>query len=342
MKQATEVTFLRQDEPIEEYGRALYAVSRSVVRALLDQLGPTELSVVNCDRADVTMEQLGFVVRPSRDKGLRGDGFEWAVHEAIVGGEPKVLEPLSAAMGRASPKLRDEAPTSLLFGYERARYLGFLDAIVENAGERAKLLPDGSGRPFAFDNWVPVAAQGKAAEPFLPSRLQQVWKTDLFLGVEGDDGIARYLAATIKSNFEQLEDGNGLRIAVVPEHPSMKKVPRRVGGLHLAVLPDPDGFMLMFNDAYQAVGRALCKIGRQEIPDYWRTPSAKAIRVQEQLEKYAKVKVTEVENALNEAARQKLVTADHQLLSVAAPNWLHMTERALKIVAPKPRFEKLD
>jgi hypothetical protein len=313
-----------------------------VVRALLDQLGPTELAVVNCDRADVTMEQLGFVVRPSRDKGLRGDGFEWAVHEAVLGREPKVVEPLAAAMGRASRKLREAEPTSLLFGCERARYLGFLEAIVDNAGERAVLLPDGSGRPFAFDNWVPKAAQGKAAEALLPDRLRQVWKTDLFLGVQGDDGISRYAAATIKSNYGRLEDGKGLRVGVIPEHPSMKRTPRQFGGLHLAVLPDPNGFMLVFNDAYQAVGRALCKIGRQQIPDYWRTPSAKAVRVQEQLEAFGKAKVIDVEGALDEAARQKLVTSDHQLLSVEAPDWLHMTERAIKVVAPKPRFEKLD
>lgn len=33
-----EVTFLTQQEPIDELGRALYAVTRSIVRALLDQL----------------------------------------------------------------------------------------------------------------------------------------------------------------------------------------------------------------------------------------------------------------------------------------------------------------
>jgi hypothetical protein len=117
----SEVTFLRQDEPIEEYGRALYAVCRSVVRALLDQLGPDELLDLNCDRGDVTLRQLGRVVRLTRDQGMRGDGFEWAVHEAIMGGEPKVLDPVSAAMGKASRTLRDGVPTSLLFGYERAR-----------------------------------------------------------------------------------------------------------------------------------------------------------------------------------------------------------------------------
>ncbi|HET6707280.1 hypothetical protein, partial [Amycolatopsis sp.] len=82
-----EVTFLGQAEPVDEYGRALYAVSRSVLRALLDQLGQDDLLDLNCDRHEVTLRQLAKVARLHRDKGMRGDGFEWAVHEAIVGGE---------------------------------------------------------------------------------------------------------------------------------------------------------------------------------------------------------------------------------------------------------------
>jgi hypothetical protein len=339
MSEKSEVTFLRQDEPIEEYGRALYAVCRSVVRALLDQLGPDELLDLNSDREDVTLRQLGRVVRLTRDKGMRGDGFEWAVHEAIMGGEPKVLDPVSAAIGKASPTLKSGVPTSLLFGYERARYLGFLDAVVEDAGDLAKLLPDGSGRPFAFGTWVPIAARGKTAESYLAPRIQQVWKTDLFLGVEDAN---RYAAATIKSNWHHLEDGRGLRVGIVPEAKDLRPGYRRWKGLHLAVLPDPDGFMGLFNDGYQAVGRAMCTLGKQEPPDYWTKPSAKAQRIQDQLEKYATAKVVDVEDALNEAAQQALLASDHQLLSVAAPEWLHMTERAVKVVAPKPRFEKLD
>jgi hypothetical protein len=340
--QKSEVTFLQQEAPIEEYGRALYAVCRSVLRALLDQLGPDELLDLNSDHTDVTMRQLARVVRLTRDKGMRGDGFEWAVHEAIMGGEPKVLDPVSAALAKASRTLKEGHPTSLLFGYERARYLGFLDAIVEDAGERAKLLPDGSGRPFAFGNWVPIAARGKPAERMLAAiapRIQHVWKTDLFLSVEESD---RYAAATIKSNWRQLEDGFGLRVGIVPEAKDLRPGYRRWKGLHLAVLPDPDGFMGLFNDGYQAVGRAMCALGKQEPPDYWTKPSAKAQRAQSQLEKFPTAKVSDVEGALDEAAQQDLVTADHRLVSVEAPDWLHMTERAVKIVAPKPRFEKLD
>ena len=90
----------------------------------------------------------------------------------------------------------------------------FLDAVIQNAGKTAVLPPDGSGRPFAFGPWVIVAARGSKAEADLAARIRMVWKTDLFLTVEGS---SRYAAATIKSNWTQLEDGPGLRIAIVPE-----------------------------------------------------------------------------------------------------------------------------
>jgi hypothetical protein len=336
-----DVTFLSQQEPVDEYGRALYAVARSVLRALLDQLGPDDLTDLNSIRADVTLRQLAKVARLDRDKGMRGDGFEWAVHEAIVGGEPMVVDPIAQAMGRVSKTLKTGAqPTSLLFGHERAKYLGFLDAVVEDAGDQALLLPDGSGRPFAFGTWVPVAAQGHGAEHLLSPRIQQVWKTDLFLGTQND---LHYAAATIKSNWKELEDGAGLRLGIVPEASDLKAGYRRHLSLHLAVLPDPNGFMGLFNDAYEAVGRAICALGKQQPPPYWSKPSAKAQRVQEQLTKYPTAKVLDIEGALNDAAQQELIAVTHKLVSVEAPGWLHMEERKqTPIIAPRPRFEPLD
>src|SRR5438552_3222635 len=89
------VTFLQQAAPIDEYGRALYAVARSIVRALLDQVGPEDLGDLNVNRDEVTLRQLAKVARLERDKGMRGDGFEWAIHEAVAGGESLVTDHVS-------------------------------------------------------------------------------------------------------------------------------------------------------------------------------------------------------------------------------------------------------
>ncbi|MFD4766634.1 hypothetical protein [Streptomyces niveus] len=199
---------MSQAEPVDECGRALYAVSRSILRAHFDELSQADLEDLNCDRVDVTFRQLAKLARLHRDKGSSGDGFEWAVHEAIVGGEPRVVDLVGETLKKVSPRsFADmDRPTSLMFGHERARHLGFAEAVVNNASGDAVLLPDGSGRPFVFGSWVPIAARGVAAEPQLRERIKKVWKTDLFLS---STAKMRFAAATIKSNWHQLEDGTG-------------------------------------------------------------------------------------------------------------------------------------
>jgi hypothetical protein len=340
---AAHVTFIEQNAPIDEYGRALYAVSRSVLRALIDSISNEDLTDLNTPLADIRMRQLAKVARLERDKGMRGDGFEWAVHEAILGKEPSVINPVSEALRRASKYVKDAAPTSLLFGQERAKYLGFLDAVVDDAGTDSYLLPQGSGKPFKFGPWVSLAAQGHTAEHLLNERIKKIWKTDLFLSAQDDP---RYFAATIKSNFGQLEGGQGLRVGIVPESTHFQNSCgvrySQQHGLWVVTLADPNGFMGLFNDAYHSVARAICTLGKQALPPYFVKPSAKAQKVQEQLEKYPDAKASEIEEALNEAAQQDLVASTHKLVGVNAPGWLHVKAMAPKIISPKPKFIKLD
>ncbi len=338
-----DVTFLTQKQPVDEYGRALYAVGRSVIRALLDSLSQQDLVDLNVDRIDVTYRQLAHYARLERDKGMRGDGFEWAVHEAITGGEPRVTEPVARALSRISPKFKGaEMTSSLMFGYERAKYLGFLDAVVQDAGEDAVLLPDGQGRPFKFQSdWLIHAARGEAAEPLLGHRIRKVWKSDLFIS---DQHARRYTAATVKSNHALLQGGPGLRLGIVPAATTLAAGTRydSTRGLWLAVLPDPDGFMGLYNDAYWAVAQSIYTVGKHERPPYYMKPSVKGLLMSEQLEKYPTAKVSDIEDALNEAAQQGLVTVEHELVSVEAPEWLHINELRTKVIAPRPSFVPLD
>jgi hypothetical protein len=64
--------------------------------------------------------------------------------------------------------------------------------VDEAGGDSAYLLAQGSGRPFQFARHIQTAAQGKVAEPILPERIRQIWKTDLFLSTISD---SRNLAA---------------------------------------------------------------------------------------------------------------------------------------------------
>jgi len=313
------------------------------MRAQLDQLTQEDLEDLDRDRVDVTLRQLAKLARLDRDKGMRGDGFEWAVHEAVIGQEPTVIEPVADAMGRASKKFKTmDMPTSLLFGYERAKYLGFLDAIVENADSQAVLLPDGSrGRPFLFDGpWMRHAARGQLAEHLLAARIGKVWKTDLFLS---DEARHRHVAATIKSNHQQLESGPGLRLGIVPEAKDLRAGVRYRNGLWLVVLPDPNGFMGLFNDAYESVAEAVLKLGRHNRGHYYYyNPTPQGQRIKEQLIGYGNVKVVDIEDALNQAAQQDLLGVENRLVPVDAPPWLHLNAARTPVLAPKPSFEKLD
>lgn len=341
MPDKPQVSFLVQGDPPDEYGRALYAVCRSIVRALLDQLGAAELEIVQADRKDIQLKQLAYIARLDRDKGMRGDGFEWAVHEALMGNESRVTDLVGAGLARASRNFSNESPTSVMFGYERAKHLGFLDAVVDEAGTSARLLPDGRGRPFAFGPWVRVAAAGPAAESGLGTRIEKIWKTDLFL----TDHIGeRYVAATVKSQWRDLEGGAGLRLAIVPEAKDLKSGISfdSKHGLWRIALPDPDGFMGLFNDAYAAVAEAIYTLGKHTQSKYWAKPSAKAQKIQDQLIKAGDATVLEVEDALNDAAQQNLVSVSEQLVPVQAPGWLHLGKAAPKILAPKPRFMSVD
>ncbi len=336
-----QVAFIEQLEPVDEYGRALYAVARSILRAFLDQLGTEDfVDLGETDKKKITLRQLSKIARLDRDKGQRGDGFEWAVHEAIVGGEPRVTEILVDTLHRTAKRMsKIKKPTSVMFGHERAKYLGFLSAVIKQAGFGAVLLPDGQGHPFDFGPWVAMAAGGHSSEKFLKERIKKIWKTDLFVGNEES---SQYIATTIKSNWHQLEAGAGLRVGIVPEAPDLKAgIVRHQNGLYLAVLPDPNGFMGVFNDAYAAVAAAVCKLGRHDPSPYFLKPTAKGRRLQDQLEKYGTATVIDIEGALNEAAQQNLVGIKHQLVSVEAPKWLHMTEKPTSVVAPRPKFEPL-
>lgn len=339
----TKVTFIEQTEPVTERGRAMYAIARSIVRAHIDSLSDEDLEDLNTQLQDVTLRQLSKLARIERDKGIKGDGFEWAVHEAIVGGEPSVTNAIAAATRKASKFVPDREPNSILFGQERAKYLGFLDAVVSDAGKASFLLPQGNGRPYRFDKWVSVAAQGHLSEDNLEARIKKIWKTDVFLSAKDD---VRHLAATIKSNYALLEGGEGLRIGIVPaskERLSAKQVewdPKTK--LWVVTLPDPNGFMGLFNDAYHAVSRAILRMGKQPQLPYYIKPSPEAQKIEDQLVKFKAARAIDVEHELDNAAKQQFVKQSHQLVGVNAPDWLHMKQMATKVISPKPSFVKLD
>jgi hypothetical protein len=73
-----------------------------------------------------------------------------------------------------------------------------------------------------------------------------------------------------------------------------------------------------------------------------KSPPRSGQRLQQQLEGYGNAKVTEIEDALNDAAQEDLIGVETRLVSVDAPPWLHLNAVRTPVIAPKPTFAPLD
>lgn len=85
------ITFIEQDDPVDEYGRALYAVARSILRALIDSMTDDDLTDINTPLDRVTLRQLARLARIDRDKGMRGDGLNGRFTKQSKAVSPKLL-----------------------------------------------------------------------------------------------------------------------------------------------------------------------------------------------------------------------------------------------------------
>ena len=88
--------------------------------------------------------------------------------------------------------------------------------------------------------------------------------------------------------------------------------------------------------------RQLAKLARLDRGDYFYKPTPTGQRLQQQLDGYGNAKVIEIEDALNEAAQQRLIGVDTRLVSVDAPPWLHLNAVRTSVIVPEPTFAPLD
>lgn len=217
----------------------------------------------------MSLFMLGTVYQ--HDTGQHGDSFEWAVHEAIAAGEWSLQQYVADALARCG--IRTSQPTSILFGAERARHLGYLDLISEQAGDRAHLRVPTQGRPPLLTKFLPIAASGARRASDLPSSLMALGKADLLLGCAETQA---FVAATVKVNPSALEDGPGLRIGITPESPRMPHGvymhPRK--NLTVISIPRVRGFVESFYKAELMVRQVLSR--RVRTPSDLQVPDADA------------------------------------------------------------------
>ncbi|MFC5736194.1 hypothetical protein [Sinirhodobacter huangdaonensis] len=199
--------------------------------------------------------KLKMLPRLYRDgAGDCGICFEYAVHEAIKENDPRVMSRIEDALKicKISPHGDTE---SILFGLEKNGKLGLIDTANELLTDDSQLLYGKQGRPAKLKrhiNTISGAFKNRKTRPSLPTSINGLWKTDLFVG---SPSVDNWIGTSVKINPKQLEGANGLRVGIVPIRAGQTDKVRRDETKNLVICPlhhDHD-FMQAFYEAWRII-----------------------------------------------------------------------------------------
>lgn len=187
-----------------------------------------------------------------------GDGdcgicFEYAVHDALTGGDPRVVERIADAAKLC--KVQGRIPQSLLFGLEKTGSQQLIDTANEVLTEESSLLYGTAGRPVKLRkhlNQLAGTFRNRRTNLALPYSIRGLWKADLFVGYSDTE---KWLATSVKINPTQLEEAAGLRIGIVPVRQGRTDKVKRDETKNLVICPLPHDadFMQTFYEGWRIV-----------------------------------------------------------------------------------------
>ncbi|MHB8940861.1 MAG: hypothetical protein ACYC7K_05570 [Desulfobacteria bacterium] len=237
-----------QINPVEDEVSALVAVVRPILQGLLYAL-----------KIDVVNEVGGFdkvklKILPRLYKAGDGDigiCFEYAVHDAVRRGEPKVLEKIHDGMKKFC-KVKGNDIASILFGAEKSGALRLIDTAKGLLTDESRLLTGAQAQPIKLRRYINILAAAfrrPSTRLYLPASISGVWKADLFLGMKDTD---RWVGTSVKINPSHLEGAMGLRIGIVPSRQGVsdKVAFDRSKNLVICPLPYDAAFMEIFYSAW--------------------------------------------------------------------------------------------
>lgn len=244
---------VRKEEQLNPVGDDVLALT-AVVRPILT-------GVLNALKNDVVMEAGGIdnvklkmlprLYRPG--DGDVGICFEYAVHEAMNRGDPRVVERVSDAIKLC--KITKGDPRSILFGFEKSGSVQLISTAKEVLTTDSRSLTGSVGQPpklLSRLNTIAGAFRKPTTRLALPYSIRGLWKADLFLGsVESQ----QWVGTSVKINPNQLEGAAGLRIGIVPTKQGKSDKVRIDDGRGLVICPlhhDAD-FMQVFYEGWRIV-----------------------------------------------------------------------------------------
>ena len=201
-----------QNNPVADPVDALVAVTRPIFAAVLAGVSEDTLARWKHERLEVPLGGLADV--RTQSDGETGVAFEYAVHSAMLDGNPVVLERVTDALKKCN--ITSTNPTSILFAVEKNRQAQLLRTQRELITDASRVLSGKRGNPVKLKgqlNTLEAAFNRKTTKTGLPQSISGLWKSDLFLGDPTPD---HWVGTTVKTNVSRLEGAIGLRVAIVP------------------------------------------------------------------------------------------------------------------------------
>lgn len=246
----------RQASPVEDPVGALVAVTRPILVSILGSIGGEYMAEYEGDRGQMPLKLLGRLRK--RGDGDTGIAFEYAIHDAVRGGNAIVKERVADALGQCRITRGD--PASILFAIEKQGSQQLIDTEVALVTDESRWLSGTRGQPPKLKNYMSqlaAAFRRPTTRLNLPQSIRGLWKADLFLGSALPD---HWVGTTVKYNPKQLEAAPGLRIAIVPTQAGRGDSVRLDDAKNLVICPIPHdaSFMQTFHEAWR-IAQALCE-----------------------------------------------------------------------------------
>ncbi len=330
-----QLRFQFQENAVADEVAAITAVVRPILEGVLYALKGEMVAEVG-GYESVKLKFLPRLYRPGdRDCGLC---FEYAVHDALNRGEPTVTERVHDAAHNFC-NVPGDAPSSILFGLEKAGALNLIDTVKERLTEESRLLAGVRGQPAKLRRHIDsiaAAFRRRDARDALPWSIQGLWKADLFVGYEESD---RWVATTVKINAGQLEGARGLRIGIVPTRAGRNDRITRDDRKNLVICPLPhDGsFMEVFYQGWGVVQQFIA--ADASLPKEVALPRQTDRQVARYLVDRREFFVTEVIDALGPLAQPELLRTESQDASLISRRETEQEVETGAVVAPMARHE---